>query len=141
MCMNVYLDIDGVLLANELNAANHVHEFLSLIKSRYPDSTYWLTTHVKGDPKTAIERLSKVFKPETMKLIQDIQPTNWQIAKTEAIDFSQPFLWFDDDLFEDERKALIENKALDNWIEVDLSKDENQLEKFIISFPLSTPVV
>ncbi|MEI7838396.1 MAG: hypothetical protein WCI37_01280 [bacterium] len=58
------------------------------------------------------------------------------MAKTRAIDFSQPFLWFDDDLFYEEEQDLIKHDALDNWIEVDLRKDENQLLKFITSFPL-----
>lgn len=132
--VNIYLDIDGVLLANDLHGANHVHEFLELVTSRYP--TYWLTTHCRGDVKTAIERLSKVFSPETMKLIQDIRPTNWNLAKTEAIDFSQPFLWFDDDLFDNERNELVKHGVLDNWVEVNLARDPNQLAKFINSFPL-----
>ena len=38
--MNIYLDIDGVLLVNDNNLANHAHEFLEYITSRYP--TYWL---------------------------------------------------------------------------------------------------
>ena len=28
---NVYLDVDGVILANESHAANYVHEFLELV--------------------------------------------------------------------------------------------------------------
>jgi hypothetical protein len=132
--MNVYLDIDGVLLANDYNAANHIHEFLQLVTSRYP--TYWLTTHCKGDATTAVERLRQVFEPETMKLITGIKPTNWETAKTEAIDFSQPFLWFDDDLFSEEAIELKKHGVFDNWVEVDLAKDPNQLQKFITSFPL-----
>jgi hypothetical protein len=139
--MNVYLDIDGLLLANDYNAANHVHEFLQLVISRYPNSTYWLTTHCKGDPTTAVERLRRVFEPKTMKLIYDIKPTNWEVAKTEAIDFSQPFLWFDDDLYDDERQALIEHGVLDNWIGVDLAKDPDQLLKFVTSLPLPVQAI
>lgn len=65
-----------------------------------------------------------------------IQPTTWDLAKTRAIDFSQPFLWFDDDLLFEERETLTKNNALDNWIEVDLRKDPDQLKNFITSFPL-----
>lgn len=134
--MNIYLDIDGVLLANEENAANHVHEFLELINDRFPDSTYWLTTHCRGNARTAIERLRMVLPPKTVELLQIIKPTMWREAKTEAIDFTEPFLWFDDDLFEDEREELIKQNALGNWIEVDLSIDQDQLAKFVSSFPL-----
>ena len=42
--MNVYLDIDGVLLANEKSATNYADEFLQAVLAAYPDSTYWLTT-------------------------------------------------------------------------------------------------
>lgn len=134
--MNVYLDIDGVLLANEENAASHVHEFLGLIHDRFPNSTYWLTTHCRGNARTAVERLSLVLPPETIELLHGIKPTMWRTAKTEAIDISKPFLWFDDDLFEDEREVLTSHNALDNWIEVDLAKDQDQLAKFVTSFPL-----
>lgn len=134
--MNIYLDIDGVLLANEENAANHVHEFLKLVHDRFPDSTYWLTTHCRGNAKMAIERLSLVLPPETIELLHAIKPTMWRVAKTEAIDFTQPFLWFDDDLFDDERGVLLEHDVLDSWIEVDLTKDQDQLAKFVSSFPL-----
>jgi RAB protein geranylgeranyltransferase component A len=133
---NIYLDIDGVLLANDLNPAKHVHEFLEKVVSNH--DVYWLTTHCKGDASTAYKRLSLVLKPRTMELLKDVKATDWDTAKTEAIDFSQPFLWFDDDLFHDEKQALIKHGVLDNWIEVDLAKDEDQLAKFVSSFPLPT---
>lgn len=132
--MNVYLDIDGVLLANDLNAANYVHEFLEYVTQNH--NVYWLTAHCKGDAQTAVRRLSLVFKPETMKLIQDIKATNWNTAKTEAIDFSRPFLWFDDDLFYEEKQTLLKNNCLDSWIEVDLRQDPDYLSRFLVSFPI-----
>lgn len=131
---NVYLDIDGVLLANDLNAAKHVHEFLEKVTSN--NEVYWLTTHCRGDASTAFNRLSLVLEPRTMELLKNIKATNWETAKTEAIDFDQPFLWFDDDLFDDERVELIKHGVLDNWIEVDLANDEDQLANFVRSFPL-----
>lgn len=132
--MRIYLDIDGVLLANDFNPANHVHEFLKRVVDG--NDVYWLTTHCQGDASTAIERLSLVLDPDTLALLQNVKPTRWDTAKTEAIDFSQPFVWFDDDLFDDERKELVKRGVLDNWIEVDLSKDENQLLSFVRSFPV-----
>ncbi len=131
--MNVYLDIDGVLLANDLNAANHVYEFLQVATQ---NPTFWLTTHCKGDASTAVRRLSTVFTPEMMELIQNIKPTNWDTAKTEAIDFSQPFLWFDDDCFSFELVELQKYDCVGNWIEVDLRTNPNQLADFVRSFPI-----
>jgi hypothetical protein len=135
---NIYLDIDGVLLANDLNPAKHVHEFLEKVTSNH--DVFWLTTHCKGDASTAYKRLSLVLEPRTMELLKGVKATNWDTCKTEAIDFTQQFLWFDDDLFYGEKEDLIKHGVLDNWIEVDLSKDEDQLAKFVNSFPLAIDV-
>lgn len=135
---NIYLDIDGVLLANGHNPANFVDEFIKYILTNYPDSTYWLTTHCQGDATRPIHDVGHLFKPETVELMKQIKPTTWlhSPSKTAAIDFSKPFLWFDDDLFLSERQELTEHNALDNWIEVDLRKDPDMLLKFIQSFPV-----
>lgn len=138
--MNIYLDIDGVLLANDLNPAKHADEFLKFILQRYPDSTYWLTTHCHGDASVPVQHIGHLFDDEVVALLKKIKPTSWDLAKTRAIDFSQPFLWFDDDLFYEEKQDILRHGALDNWIEVDLAKDEDQLAKFINSFPLPISV-
>lgn len=132
---NVYLDIDGVLLANDLNPANHVHQFLEKVIEN-ANEVYWLTTHCKGDATTAYKRLQLVLEPETMALLTGVKATNWDSAKTDGINFTKPFLWFDDDLFYEERSVLEQMNSLDNWIEVDLAKDENNLLRFITSFPI-----
>lgn len=134
--MDIYLDIDGVLLANESNLANYAKEFLVYVITNYPDSTFWLTTHCQGDADTPIKRLWHMFDDKTITLMEKIKPTTWDIAKTEAIDFTKPFLWFDDDCFDDERRELVSRGLLNNWIEVDLRKDVNALYKFIESFPV-----
>ena len=111
---------------------------IEYVLTNYPDSTYWLTTHCQGDATRPIHDVGRLFKSETIELMKQIKPTTWlhSPSKTAAIDFSKPFLWFDDDLFLSERKELIENNVLDNWIEVDLRKDPDMLLKFIQSFPL-----
>lgn len=136
--INIYLDIDGVLLANDRQPALHVKEFLKYVLDKYPDSTYWLTTHCQGDANRPIQDIGGLFDDETVEIMRKIKPTTWldSPSKTSAIDFSQPFLWFDDDLFISERIELIEHGVLDNWIEVNLSKDPNQLGKFLQSFPI-----
>ena len=133
---NIYLDIDGVLLANDLTPANYAKEFLTTVLERYPYTTYWLTTHCDGDASVPIQHIGHLFDDETVELMKKIKPTCWQTAKTRAIDFSKPFLWFDDDLFYEEKEALTKRGALDNWIEVDLAKDPDQLAQFVTSFPL-----
>jgi hypothetical protein len=134
--VNIYLDIDGVLLANDLNLANGADDFIEYILANYSDSTYWLTTHCQGDASVPVRHIGHLFKPGTAELLKAIKPTTWDLSKTRAIDFTKPFLWFDDDLFVDERRELIEHDALDNWIEVDLRKDVNMLHKFLNDFPI-----
>ncbi len=136
MKANIYLDIDGVLLANEINPANYASEFLKYVLTNYPDTTYWLTTHCQGDASVPIQHIGHLFPSDVTELMKKIKPTTWDRAKTSAIDFNQPFLWFDDDLFYEEKQELLKYDALDNWIGVDLSTDPDQLAKFLVSFPL-----
>lgn len=131
---NIYLDIDGVILANDLNLANYAEEFLHYVVKDYP--TYWLTTHCQGDASTAVNRLSGLLTPETTELIRTIKPTTWDTNKALAIDYTHPFLWFDDDLFPEEEATLIAHNALDNHISINLSQNPNQLQNFLTSFPL-----
>jgi len=141
--MNIYLDIDGVLLANEHYPAEYAPEFIKYVLTHYPDSTYWLTTHCQGDASVPIRQIGHLFDAETVELMKQIKPTTWldSANKTDAIDFTKPFLWFDDDLFIAERQALIKHKVLENWIEVDLRKDPNMLGKFLQSFPIPVELV
>ena len=108
--MNVYLDIDGVLLVNEDNLAIGADEFIKYAVEHF--DVYWLTTHcMDGTTEHAIEYLKK----------------------TEAIDFSKPFLWFDDDCFTGEKIDLQEHNALNSWIEVDLRTTPDQMVKELIT--------
>ena len=54
--MNIYLDIDGVILANDKQAALHADAFIAHIVENFP--VYWLTTHCMrvGDDPIAEER-------------------------------------------------------------------------------------
>ena len=134
--IDIYLDVDGVLLAHYNTPAYYSEEFIKLVLKEYPNSTYWLTTRCKGSTVQVLSQLKPYFKPATYKLLEKIKPTNWSQAKTEAIDFTKPFLWFDDDLFVEEKEDLIKHGALENYIKVDLQKNPNQLLDFISSFPL-----
>ncbi len=126
--MNVYLDIDGVLLANENNAANYADEFLQAVLAAYPDSTYWLTTHNwRGENRTK-EVLAPHLRPETVPLLDKIKPSVWNEMKTDGINFSEKFIWLDDDLWQDELKVLERHNATDNFILIDLQKNPNQLK-------------
>lgn len=135
MDIDIYLDIDGVLL-NEGRATSHVHSFLEYILTNYPDTTYWLTTRCNGDTDATVAQVSHLFSESTQGLIKRIKPTSWPIVKTQAIDFSRPFLWFDDQLGYVDKQTLIEHDSLDNVILVDLKTCPDALQCFVVDFPL-----
>ena len=122
----LYLDIDGVLLANESNLAEGAKEFIKYAADNF--EVYWLTTHcMDGDPSHAVEYLNR-GDPEDLTLwLKRFKPTTWSLKKTDAIDFSKPFLWFDDDCFTEEQRVLREHGVLNSWIEVDLRKYPDQM--------------
>ena len=128
--MNIYIDIDGVLLANDKFGANGAEEFLRYATEHH--ECYWLTTHCRdGNADWAVEYVNQIAGIDRA-LLEKIKPCKpWATFKTEAIDFSQPFMWLDDDLFEGERKVLKENGALDNMEYIDLAHDPDQLMKIL----------
>ncbi len=130
--MNIYFDIDGVILANDKQLALHVKEFLTYFIERYP--TYWLTTHCKGDAKYTVSHIESYLDKETLELVRKIKPTNWSYSKTEAIDFSEPFIWFDDYIFNFEKEQLTKHNCLNSWIRVDLSQNVNHLKDILNLF-------
>ena len=129
--LDIYLDIDGVLLAHPKQPAYYADEFIQAVLTKYPSTTYWLTTHVWNGEHVANESLAPYLKAETQALLAKIKPTEWGDAKTDGIDFSKPFLWFDDDLFEDEHTALAEHHALDSRVMVNLYENPEQLKDLI----------
>ncbi len=129
--MNIYLDIDGVLLVNENHASLHADDFLQHVINKYPDSTYWLTTHNWQGENRAKQVLAPHLKPETVLQLDKIKPSEWKELKTDAIDFEQDFLWFDDDLWPEELKVLESNNATGRFIMVNLKDDPDMLQKLI----------
>lgn len=129
--MNIYLDIDGVLLASEKQPALHVHKFVEYLVGNY--DVYWLTTHCRAADDYPHQPLFvlRALEPETLTLLRQVRPTEWDTLKTEAIDFSQPFRWYDDDVFEAELDILRQQNALNSWVEVDLANNPNQLAELI----------
>ncbi len=130
--MNVYLDIDGVLLANEKQPALHVKDFLKYFIDNH--DVYQLTTHCKGDANYTVNHVHSYFDLETLELLRKIKPTNWSYSKTEAIDFSKPFVWFDDFIFEFEKEQLRKHNAINSWVKVDLSESVDRLKELVDTF-------
>ena len=96
--MNIYLDIDGVLLANEENLSIGAIDFIKYAVEHF--DVYWLTTHcMDGTTEHAIEYLNRASSEDLRPWLERFKPVVWSLKKTEAIDFGKPFLWFDDDCF------------------------------------------
>lgn len=131
--VDVYLNIDGVLLDDNAHPANYSREFLKYIVPSF--NVYWLSSRAKDGSSMIIKDLSQLFEPQIIELVARVRPARWSFAKTQAIDFGRPFLWFDDKLVVHERLELIKNNALENWIEVNLARDENRLADFLVRFP------
>ena len=131
--MNIYLDIDGVLLTDSLSNPGRPSEYslelLRALTSKY--KVFWLTTHCRGGENHAPERLYPKFPPETKEYIDKIIPTDWGTWKTDAIDFTQDFRWLDDDVYPEELDVLANNNASDKLIHIDLQKNPGQLKEVI----------
>jgi hypothetical protein len=108
--MNIYLDVDGVLLDKK---GKLMPGAIKLVKKLVDErDVYWLTTWCKdGNADKVIEVLSKEFPKESIKYLKKIKPTKWSTWKTEAIDFSKDFRWIEDYVFPEEDKVLNKNKA------------------------------
>lgn len=123
--MNLYLDIDGVLLNHDSDTkANYSIELIDYITNEF--DCYWLTTHCKGDATPAIESLSDYFPAETIEKLKTIKPTYWEDLKTEGIDFDKNFIWLDDYPFQAELSVLEHFGASNSIYKVDL-RNENEL--------------
>ena len=135
---NIYLDIGGVLLI-DATPAKHADIFIEYIVTNY--NTYWLSTHCQQKEGYIPSILSRYFSEKTMKFIKQVKTATYKTNKSEAIDFSTHFLWFDDHLYKEDKQILIKYGLLDNWIEVNLRKNENQLGKFLNSFPTLIQII
>ena len=94
--MSLYFDIDGVLKGTT-SLKEDIEALILYCIEHYPHTTYWLTTHCKGGINRTRSALVDVFPNELLNQIENtFQPTDWNVLKTDAIDFSKPFVWFDD---------------------------------------------
>ncbi|MCL1839761.1 hypothetical protein FWF89_02040 [Candidatus Saccharibacteria bacterium] len=117
--MDIYLDIDGVILGTYSPLEDCI-EFLEYLLVHFPDTTYWLTTHCKGGENHTGESLSRIYQSELVDKIEaTFKETDWGVLKTDAIDFSRPFVWFDDTLYQSEKMVLTQHGAEDGYYKID----------------------
>jgi hypothetical protein len=123
---DLYLDIDGVLLANEENLSLGAADFIKYAADHF--AVYWLTTHcMDADSTHAIDYVQYATDENLRPWLEKFKPVAWSLKKTDAIDFAKPFLWFDDDCYIGEKMDLQEHDVVDSWIEVNLVKHPDQM--------------
>ena len=128
--MKIYLDIDGVLINSDGTPTPHVYEFLSHCVDSH--ECFWLTTHCRfNDPENAVSYLSDKLSDKCLPLLKQIKGTQWDILKTDAIDFSSVFLWLDDYLMQSEEEVLEEHNAREKHILIELKKNPEQLKEVL----------
>ena len=121
--MNLYLDIDGVLLDYNTDAyAKGAIELIEYVTSEF--DCYWLTTHCKGDSMPAIEYLSGYFPPDVIEKLRKVKPTYWEDLKTEGINFDRNFIWLDDYPFQAEQEVLKNFGVSESLYRVDLGNED-----------------
>jgi len=133
--IKIYLDIDGTIIHEDLDhynkPANHVREFLEALQDY---DVYWLTTHCRdGDVSHTHSHLSRILSPELFTLVKHFKPTIWDTYKTEGIDLQSDFIWFDNDIFDQERKVLRVIGKENSIVQVDLRNNPNQLEEIVLN--------
>ena len=127
--MKIYLDIDGTMIHEEIEKAGvpavGLEEFLVALR---PYETYWLTTHcMNGDPQYAQKLMKKKVSEDYYGDIERIMPTAWSLLKTDALDFSSDFIWFDNEVSSQELKELQECNESQSLMQVDLKTNPEQL--------------
>ena len=128
--MKVYLDIDGTLIHEDLgpNYGKPAAGLADFVRALRPYDVYWLTTHCRdNDPVRAREIVKRVLPEELHADIDRIKPVVWDMMKTEALDWESDFIWFDNDIFDEERAAFANALPTQQFIEVDLRQNPDQL--------------
>jgi len=128
--MDMYLDVDGVLLRKNGEAALFSFELIKYLTTAH--KVFWLTTHCRGGENYASQRLVPKYPPIAKKYLKKIIPTDWITWKTEAIDFTKDFRWIDDSPYQEELNVLAMYKALNKLIRVDLDRNPEQLKKIAL---------
>lgn len=126
--MNYYLDVDGTIITSDHQETINLNSFLKQLFAT--GDVYWLTTHCKeGTLDSVLFHLSQVLSEENFELVKKIKPTNWRTLKTEAIDFSKPFMWFDDNALEFEKNILVKNNCFESLVQINLKENDNDILK------------
>ena len=119
--MDIYLDIYGTLIANASPKADR-EALLSYILDYFAGHIYWLTSYSE---QRVPEVLAREYDGELLdRLTSEVQYRQSSIYKSDSIDFSQPFIWLDDNQSEADYYALKSHNALDSFIQMNPNDSE-----------------
>lgn len=130
--IKVYIDIDGVLLRTGKNGPELIPQFRRVIRYLFANfDCYWLTTHVRHGSGSAgaVAKLAPHLRKARIDptILDGIEPAEWETLKTEAIDFSRPFIWLDDDPLPTERQILEESGCADSLVDINWRRRATRL--------------
>lgn len=126
--MNLYMDIDGVLLTKDQRIPADASNLVRYAIKHF--NCYWLTTHCRTGTNRAVESLSRFYTGEDLSMLNRFRGTDWNNSKTEAINWSEPFVWLEDWPFNFEIEQLKRNDCYDSLVQINLT-NENELSKVI----------
>ena len=121
--MNIYLDIYGTIRG----IASPIEDVVTLLEyclDNFPGHVYWLTSYCRHGVNRCDEVLG--FLPDDIRdrAIKEVKPTDWDAMKTDAIDFSQPFVWIDDNMHDSEFRVLAEHGTEENFHRINSADPE-----------------
>jgi hypothetical protein len=135
---NAYIDIDGVLLGkrgNSIVLAEGAEALVEYLLAHY--NCYWLTTHCKGDTAVPMAYLVPYTDEALRVKLSRVQPTTFDVLKTDAIDFDHEFIWVDDSPLATEVQLLRDQGRLDSWKQVNTYKDPQGLVQLLAELQMS----
>jgi hypothetical protein len=125
--LNLYLDIDGVILGKNEKGEEALIPNLNelLIYTREHFHCFWLSTHGRHGLVGIMNYLRPYSKNLDPHLASHITALRWNTLKTESIDYENPFIWVDDRPLAYELDFLKKMGCLHNWLHVDTYDDYN----------------
>jgi len=132
--VQIYLDIDGVILTKDSKVPEYAVEFIQFLVSNF--DCHWCTTHCRNGANRTIEYLTPYYDSKTIELLKQVKTTNWDTLKTEAIDLESKFIWLEDFPMQAEKQVLSSCGKLDSLVVVDLSMDQElqRVENLLLDF-------